>query len=208
MNIEGSKQVGPLYYMVKDVTVLEAICNQGVIRTSLKAEPQSKGGNKYHFVSFMRDLNNASRNPSRWVYGIQLDGDALSDTYRINPYSYAGNAMSGNFYRVKTLTKYDDGSFKLNLVDWPAMDIPEFVYDEIEEMILSDSQHLNDVKKLQVQEGSRAYRGKRALARYNYNVKTGGVVLNKNTLASNALSYLLKHTNLNESEERIWIVSK
>ena len=65
MNILGGKQVGPLYYMVKDVSVLEAIIKQNAIRTSLKAEPQSKGGSKYHYISFMRDLTKADRNPGR-----------------------------------------------------------------------------------------------------------------------------------------------
>mgnify|MGYP006988917102 CR=1 FL=1 len=65
MNITAAKQVGLIYYMVKDVEVLSAIVSQQVIRTSIKKEPQSKGGAKFHYVSFMRDLTKADRNPNR-----------------------------------------------------------------------------------------------------------------------------------------------
>jgi len=107
MKIQAGKQVGPIYYMVKDVPVLCSIVNHGVIRTSLKAEPQSKGGKKFHYVSFMRDLAKADRNPSRWIYGVQLDGDKLSDKYKINPFSYAGLAVKTGLYKVKTLIAYE-----------------------------------------------------------------------------------------------------
>ena len=177
MNILGGKQVGPLYYMVKDVSVLEAIMKQNAIRTSLKAEPQSKGGSKYHYISFMRDLTKADRNPGRWIYGIRIDGDKLSDRYRIQPYSYSGNAVKCNFFRIKTLTKYDNGECTLSLVNWPTISIPEDVFDELEDLILTDSQGLNQVKKLEIKENKRAYKGKAAIKQYNYNVKTGGIAL-------------------------------
>lgn len=207
MNITAGKQVGPVYYMVKDVEVLKAIVSQGVIRTSIKAEPQSKGGRKYHYVSFMRDLTKADRNPNRWVYGIQIDGTKLSDRYKINPYSFAGQAVKGNFYRVKVLAAYDDGTYALTLVNWPTMSIPKSVFNDIESQIISDSQGLNNIKKLEESTGKRSYRGKTIVKKYTYNVPTGGIVLNENTVSAETLNYLIKHTNLNETEERIWILN-
>lgn len=206
MNIIAGKQVGPIYYMVNNVEVLALIVKQNAIRTSLKAEPQSKGGNKYHYVSFMRDLTKVNRNPNRWIYGVRIDGDKLSDRYSINPYSYASVAMKGNFYRVKTLTAYDNETYTLSVVNWPTMVITKEIFNTIQEMILSDSQNLNKIKQLQIKEGSRKYRGKQIVIQYNYNVKSGGIVLNETTLPASILSYLLKHSNMNETEERIWIV--
>lgn len=209
MYIVAGKQVGPIYYMVKDVQVLCAIVKQGVVRTSLKAEPQSNGGGKYHYVSFMRDLTKASRNPNRWVYGIQLNGDRLSDRYRIGPYSYAGNniSSSASFFRIKTLTAYDNGTYKLNLVNWPAIDIPRQVFLELESLILEDPEGNNSAKNLQITEGTRRINGKMITKKYNYNTKNGGFKLTSDLMPPATQAYLLKHTNMNETEERIWIIN-
>lgn len=206
MKIQGGKQVGPIYYMVKDIPVLCSIVSQQVIRTSLKAEPQSKGGSKFYYVSFMRDLTKADRNPGRWVYGVQIDGDKLSDRYSINPFSYAGTATKTGFYRVKTLISYDNNTYSLSLVNWPTIEIPKIVFDELEQLIVSDSQGINDKKKLEVSTGKRPYLGKTIVTRYNYNVPSGGITLKEGLVPENVLSYLMKHTSLNETEERIWVL--
>lgn len=206
MKIQAGKQVGPIYYMVKDIPVLCSIVSQGVIRTSLKAEPQSKGGNKFHYVSFMRDLTKADRNPGRWVYGLQLDGDKLSDRYSISPFSYAGLAMKTGYYKLKTLIKYDNGTCTLSLVNWPTLDISSEIFDALEHLILTDSQGTNDLKKLEVSTGKRPYQGRTIVTRYNYNVPSGGLIIKEGLVPDSILTYLAKHTNLNETEERIWVI--
>lgn len=206
ISIEASKQVGPIYYMVNDIPVLEKIVDQQAIRTSVKVEPADRGKGSHHYIAFLRDLTKAGRNASRWIYGIQIDGDKLSDRYKISPYSFAGNAMKKSYYRLKTLIAYDNGTYTLSIAKWPTMEIPKSVFEELEDMITSDSQGINELKKLEVSEGKRAYRGKRALIRYNYGVEMGGLLLNEKTLSSKTLQYLLKHTGLNETEERIWIL--
>lgn len=207
MQVTAAKQVGPMYYMVKDTAVLELIVDQGVIRTSVKAEPTGKGNGSKHYISFMRDLTKADRNPNRWIYGIQLDGDKLSNRYKIEPYSFAGGAMKKSYYKVKTLISYDDDTYALSLVNWPTIKIPQSVFENIRELITSDSQNLNKVKKLEVTTGKRPYLGKTIKEKYNYNVKTGGISLNDQNLSAESLNYLMKHTNLNETEERIWILN-
>ena len=206
MNIQASKQVGPLYYMVKDIEVLKVIVLQEAIRTSIKAEPTGQGNGSKHYISFLRDLTKANRNPNRWVYGIQIDGDKLSDKYKISPYSFAGNTIKGSYFRVKTLTKYDNGSCTLSLVNWPTLDIPEYIFKEIEDLILSDVQGVNEKKNLQVTTGSRRVKGKLIVTKYNYNTKNGGIRINSSNISDKSLSYLLKHTSFNESEERIWVI--
>ena len=208
MKIYASKQVGPIYYMVDNVPVLRTIVATNLIKTSNRPEKGYSGGGSHHYVSFLRSLDKAGRNPNRWIYGIQLDGTKLSNKYRIVPYSYSGNSVKGSSakYRVKYIAEYDDGTFVLQLVDWPVIKVPESVFREIEDAINSDCQGINDLKKLEVSKGKRAYRGRKAVIRYVYDVKTGGISLNENTVSDATLSYLLKHTNLNETEERIWIL--
>lgn len=208
MKVTAAKQVGPVYYMVKDTTVLELIVAQGVIRTSVKAEPTGKGNGSKHYISFMRDLTKANRNPNRWVYGIQLDGNKLSNRYKIEPYSFAGSAMKKSYYKVKSLVAYDNDTYSLYLVNWPVIPITKRVYDEIAELIDSDCQGINSVKKLEVATGKRPYLGRTVTKKYTYNVKTGGISLNEKNLSLETLNYLLKHTNLNETEERIWIIDE
>ncbi len=206
MDICARKQVGPIYYMVKDVDVLASIVAQKVIRTSIKAEPTGNGNGSKHYVSFMRDLTKADRNPGRWVYGVRLDGDKLSDRYKINPYSYAGNTIGTNFFRIKTLTSYDDGTYKLNLVNWPPISIPKSVFDDLEAYVLSQDDSYNANKRLEISEGKVRRQGKKIDIKYNYNVKTGGPSIKEGEVDKSTLAYLLKHTNFNETEERIWIL--
>lgn len=209
MKIYASKQVGPIYYMVDTVSILETIAVTQLIKTSNKPEKGYEGGGFHHYVSFLRSLDKAGRNPNRWVYGVKLDGNKLSDKYKISPYSFAGNAVKGRGrqYRVKYISEYDNGTYTLQLVDWPVIAIPRNVYEDIREAIESDVEGINSKKNLVVSEGKRPYKGRTVLCRYLYNVKTGGIALNETTVSESTLNYLLKHTNLNETEERIWILN-
>lgn len=208
MKIYASKQVGPIYYMVDTVSILETIAVTQLIKTSNKPEKGYSGGGSHHYVSFLRSLDKAGRNPNRWVYGLKLDGNKLSDKYKISPYSFAGNAIGSKSrqYRVKYIASYDNDTYVLQLVDWPVISIPRNVFEDIEEAIVSDCEGINSKKKLEVSEGKRSYRGRTILRKYHYNVKTGGIALNESTISQSTLNYLLKHTNLNETEERIWIL--
>lgn len=206
MKVVGGKQVGPVYYMVKDVPVLCTIVEQGVVRTSIKAEPTGGGNGSYHYVSFMRDLTKADRNPKRWVYGIQLDGDKLSDRYKISPYCYSAISLQSSRNRVKSLAAYDNGTYTLSLINWPTIEVSKEVFEDIEREIVSDSQHLNQLKHLEVSTGKRSYLGRTVVVKYNYNVPSGGIVLNDKTVSSSTISYLLKHSTMNETEERIWML--
>lgn len=209
MKIYASKQVGPIYYMVDDIAVLQTIVKQGIIKISNKPERgYSNDRSLHYYVSFMRDLSKASRNPNKWTYGIQLDGTKLSNRYKISPYSYASNAFRGKsrILRVMYMSEYDDGSCVLQLTDRPSFSIPKYVFDDIKEAILEDKEGLNEKKKLEIQQGKRAYRGRTVVTKYKYNVPSGGLYLNENTVSDATLSYLLKHTLLNETEERLWIL--
>lgn len=208
MKIYASKQVGPIYYMVDTVSILETIAVTQLIKTSNKPEKGYEGGGSHYYVSFLRSLDKAGRNPNRWVYGLKLDGNKLSDKYKISPYSFAGNAIGSKSrqYRVKYIASYDNDTYVLQLVDWPVISIPRNVFEDIEEAIVSDCEGINSKKKLEVSEGKRSYRGRTVLCKYHYNVKTGGIALNESTISQSTLNYLLKHTNLNETEERIWIL--
>ena len=208
MKIYASKQVGMIYYMVDDIAILCTIVNNQVIKTSNKPEKGYSDGSSHHYVSFLRSLDKAGRNKGRWKYGLKIDGTKLSNKYKIVPYSFAGNAVisTKRKYRVKYLSAYDDGTYVLQLVDWPVMSIPKFVYDDIAEAIEQDVEGINSKKKLTISSGKRAYRGRTVLNKYLYDVPTGGTALNDDTISKATFGYLLKPTNLNETEERIWVL--
>lgn len=194
--------------MVDTVSILSTIIHTEVIKVSNKPEKGYSDNKLHYYVSFMRSLDKASRNSGRWKYGIQIDGTKLSDKYSIVPYSFAGNSIrrTKRYYRVKYLASYDDGTYVLQLVDWPVMSIPKPIYDDIVAAIKSDVEGINDKKHLTISPGKRAYRGRTIITKYLYDVPTGGIALNEDTVSASTLNYLLKHTNLNETEERIWVL--
>ena len=195
--------------MVNDISVLRTIVHNQVIKTSNKPEKGYSDGKSHYYVSFLRSLDKAGRNKGRWKYGVKIDGTKLSNHYKINPYSFAGSIVNTTKrqYRVKYISAYDDGTYVLQLVDWPSMSIPEFVYNDIAEAIEKDVEGINSKKKLTQSTGKRLYKGRMVLNKYLYNVPTGGIALNYDTIPSTTFDYLLKHTNLNETEERIWILN-
>lgn len=176
MKIYASKQVGPIYYMVDSVAILRTISTTELIKTSNEAEEGYSDNKSHHYVSFLRSVDKAGRNPKRWRYGVELDGTKLSNRYKIVPYSFSGNKLQGNkrYFRIKYAAEYDDDTFVLQLVDWPVMKIPEKIFREIESAILSDCENINEIKKLQITPGVRAYRGRKAIVKYTYPVPSGG----------------------------------
>lgn len=200
MKILASKNYPELSYMVDSEIILYNIICDEVIYTS-----EEKGYNG-RFVSMSRDLTApAHRNIKRWKYGVILDGSKLTDRYHIEPYSYAEHEYqsSRKSLVVKTITKYDNGECTLSLVNHPTKLIPKDLYDELKDLILSDSQGINELKHLQKHVGTRRRQGRMIVEQYTYNVPTGGLRLNKGVLSSKGASLLIHHTNLNETEERL-----
>lgn len=211
MKIYASKNLGKLYYMVKDPTVIPVIVNEERIKASEDPEYGYPGGKKHHFISLMRSLDKAGRNPKFWVYGIQLDGTRLSDRYKIDSFSMASYNMrgKGRHFKVCYISRYDDDSCVLKLTTRPAFNIPRWLFDEIEYGIVNDLNQCNEKSKLEVTDGGkRVYRGKHLVKMYRYNATSGGLRLSEYTLSKNAILYLTRHTMLNETEERIWMIDK
>ena len=209
MKIYASKQLGNVYYMVKDPFVVANIVAQNVIRTSEKPERGYVDKKPHYYISLMRSLDKASRNPDKWIYGIRLDGNKLSDRYKIEPFSFAGHnfTKAKRHFVVYYISEYDDGTCYLQLTKRPVIQIPKYVYDDIKSTIIEDPLDMKDVKHLTVSTGKRSYRGKRIVEKYHYNVPSGGLPLNEQTVSQSTLSYLAKHTMLNETEERVWILN-
>lgn len=201
------KQVGELSYMVENINILETIIEQGRILASLKPErnPITKKLTKY--VSLSRNLISASaRNSAKWKYGIIIDGDKLSDRYKITPYSFGGamTDKAGRF-KVKYMTLYDNDTAVLNLANWSTtFSISKDLFHTIEKLILDMPQEDKDRYKLAIEVGKRPRNGRTAVKRYKFNTKSGGLILNSNSLGSKFMN-LIKTPALNETEERIWL---
>ncbi len=207
VKVLASKQVGDVSYLVGDLEILYNIVEDEVILGSKKPEKNPRTGKPENYVSLSRNYTSAAlRNNSRWKYGVLLDGDKLSDHYHIEPISYAG-AVSKNL-RLKTLTKYDDGECYAYFLNYGGSTrIPPYVYKQIEQTILNLSDEIKEHKKLVIQDGGkRRTRGRLIEKKYTFQVPNG---LNINPkILDGGFTDLLKHTELNETEERIWLGSK
>lgn len=207
MNILAAKQVGPVSYLTSSKDRLVRNIEQGRIRTSRSKERNESQKTDMWYVSLSRDLSAAAkRNPDRWYYGVIIDGDKLSNMYHIEPYSFAGNKLNSNKGMIiKSIRQYDDGTCKMTLVNWPTMDIPKQVYDAIKDHMLSMPEDFNKKHKFTIEGPSKVKRGgKYRTEYYYYNVKHGGFQLSDDTVPPHIAEMMLKHTNMNETEERVW----
>ena len=205
--LNEGKQVGDLSYMVESIPILENIIEYGNIFASSKAERNPVDGKKMHYISFSRNLVSASaRNMSKWKYGVIINGDKLSDKYKITPYSFGGTQTpSTGRFRVKYMVLYDDNTAMLNLANWSrTFSISADMFKYIENLILNMSEEDKRKFKLSVETGKRRQSGKLAMKRYKFNVKNGGLKLNLSSMGSKFID-LIKNTSLNETEERIWL---
>lgn len=204
--IKEAKQVGNVSYMVGDLQVLCNIIATESIWTS-KPEYNAKQHKNMPFVSFARDMSAAAlRNPKRWKYGIILDGDHLSDKYKIEPFSYAGAGVNkGDKFKVKILTHYDDNTYALTMVNWPTITISQKLFQILEAYILNMPQDKKEQKRLEIKDGGqRKVNGHKIVKQYLFNVPSGGFTINANSLPAEYQSLLVKHEKVNETEERIW----
>jgi len=209
VKIYASKQLGPVYYMVKELSILESIVKQEVIKISEKPERGYSQQDKspHHYVSFLRSLDKAGRNPRNWVYGVRLDGNKLTNKYKISPYSQPGNTIGykSSHLRVSYISEYDDGTYMVQLIERPSFFVPENIYRDIEKAILNDVEGINEKKNLVELTGKRSYRGKTVVKKYFYNTKNGGIHISDSTVSPETISYLVNH-KLNETEERYWVL--
>ena len=200
------KQVGIVSYFVDKSFVLEEILKTNRILRSRKQEYNPNTGNNQYYVSLSRDLTSAtSRNPSRWKYGIVLDGTKLSNKYNIEPYSYVGSTTIKSSVRVKYITSYDDDTYSLNLVNFPTVQISRRTYEKLRNEIEKLPDNIKQLKKLQYQNGGkRRINGKMIREKYLFNVPQGGLMITEKDFPD-IVSALQKESSLNETEERIWL---
>lgn len=208
--ILAAKQVGDLSYFVKDLNIFYNIIKYQQIKQSNNQEYNPRTGKKEYYISLSRNMTAAAlRNSDRWRYGIVIDGNKLSNRYHIEPFSFTGSSLNqGSQLRVKYLVSYDDGTCKLNLVNWPTMEISKSTFDFIRNRILSMPEDFNNSHKLVFQQGGkRKVEGRFIDEKYMYNVKHGdsGKLLADVDLPSEITYQLTKGTATNEYEERVWM---
>lgn len=211
MYISAAKQVGPISYLTSTKERLTQNIKLARIRTSRNTERNDALRQKMYYVSFSRDLTAAAaRNPDRWKYGVVIDGDKLSNRYHIEPYSFAGTSVNrGSGMRVKGIRSYTDGTYQLILVNWPTINIPKVSYDAIKQQMLDMPDEYKELKKFTVQgQGKFARNGMLRQEYLFYNVPGGGFNISQKLIPADAINAMLDHSNLNESEERIWFTDE
>lgn len=201
-----SKQVGQLSCMVGDIQTLISILLYERINSSRVKERNPRSGKMERSVSTSRVIDSQpKRNPNRWKYGVILDGDTLSNKYRICPYSYAGTAFQrGANLAVKYVAKYEGDLYYLQLVKWPKMQISKQLYQAIVDIMESQSCEFKDKKGYAHLGEGRVYAGKRRLELYSYKSPYGGVRLNSEMLPNNYRD-IAHNLHTEEFEERIWV---
>lgn len=206
-NIFSAKQVGQLSYMTDSLATLYVILRNAEIRVSSRAELNPATHRMQHYVSFSRDLTSASsRNSTRWKYGVIINGDRLSNQYSIHPVSFAGQAISSQRLRVRSITLFDDNKAALTLVNWRQFQIPVSVYYEIRSEIQALDESDKQKMKLEISgRGKQVRDGHTIVEKYLFNRKDGGIKLSPKWLSDSSISMLIKHTVMNETEERIWL---
>lgn len=209
-DIFSAKQVGQLSYMTDSLATLYIILHNAEIRVSNRAEYNPDTHKMQHYVSFSRNLTSAaSRNSTRWKYGLIIDGDMLSNQYSIRPVSFAGQAISSQKLRVRSITLFDDNRAALTLVNWRQFYIPVSVYNEIKSQILSLPESDAQKMKLEVSgRGKQVRDGHTIEEKYLFNRKDGGIKISPKWMSDSSISSMLKHTVMNETEERIWTDSE
>lgn len=81
--ILSAKQVGPVYHYTTSFDRLQKIVE------SSELMPNSVGEKGVYFISFTRDKRLMPSKPfSTWKFGVQVDGDALTNRSRVVPVNY------------------------------------------------------------------------------------------------------------------------
>lgn len=200
------KQIGDVSYFVKDPMVLKNIVKNNEILRSRKTEYNPKTNKQQYYVSLSRNMTSATtRNSERWKYGVIIDGTKLSNRYIITPHSYMGSVSIKTSVRVKYITSYENGTYSLNLVNFPTVPISRTTYERIRQEIENLPEEVKQLKKLQYQQGGRrSVNGTRIKEKYLFNVPQGGIMLTDKTYPD-IITMLSKESSLNEQEERIWL---
>lgn len=211
MEIFAAKQVGDLSYMCSGVPTIIKILEDGHILAARSPEINPKTGKKENYVSFSRNKTSAnSRNPDRWNSGLLFDGDKMSEHTHIEPFSFAGtNLKDTSRYRLKTLTAYEDGTYRLSCVNWSTIQISERMYNDLVRLIESMPEEDKQKKKfIHTIGGKRKVNGTMIKEKWYFNTKNGGPVINLKTVSPSTAAEFQNNTMIAEEEERVWLGSK
>lgn len=210
--VEG-KQVGEVSYLAGTLNTLLSIIQTEKIWRSTSDEYNPNNDAKSHYVSLSRNMTSAhNRDSSRWAYGVVIDGDKLSDKYKIVPYSFIGslgtNYKTKKQLRISSLTEYQDRSCWLKFTKWNAFEIPKVLFDKLSNNIANLSEDEKTKYKY-----THKWNGKRNVGSHGKIVEQhrflsqfGGPpkLLNRDNLDEFA-SFLYNNPNISEQEERIWL---
>lgn len=202
--IYGAKQRGRLSHFTETLYTLITILKSQRLQPGdcLEYNPNTQKKGKY--IAFSRDLLAATKRSNKWNYGIILDEDRLSENYNITPYSYEWLNNNKIFYRIKTITSYENGLCTVSFVGKNTTEISQSTYNYFRELVLKYPR--NKEAKLDPPRDKDARRrkinGTYIKEKFNYNSMQGGPKISYSNLPLELKPFV------DEYEERFWATSK
>jgi ribA/ribD-fused uncharacterized protein len=152
ITLQEGKAVGPVSYGVKgsvdgqsSVKVLSNILNTNQIKASAVQADLYPGSEKDAFVSTSRDLLSHIKGNAQRPVGLVLDGDKLSNKYKINPINWATLELNKDTSRLnlKGLIEYTnaedetDKLYKVQFDCYGSFFISKKIFDILEQIMIS-----------------------------------------------------------------------
>lgn len=206
VTLNSAKEVSTLYHFTKTAEQFYSICDQLEIRAGI-TEEKGPGHTKSKFISFTRDLKLFNTTRPRYKCGFVLNGEQMSEYFRIEPISYAGYSMTnkGSSIRLSILTAYDDNTYTMYIRNIGTISISRDLFTKLANVLDNLSEEMKTKKKLEISIGKRRIKGKMIIKKYVLN-SPNGLVLNTTTIPelNEFVNDIAATDKLYEGEERIW----
>ena len=209
--LNSGKNIDDLYHFTTKASLFYLVCSDQTLRAGATEESGPAHQGKNPFVAFTRDRNLPSKSHRDYRFGFIIDGNKLSDRYKIEPISYIGHQMTKKDSNVliSRLTRYQNGHCTVATNIYGTIDIDRKTFDELAKYIENLPEDIKTKKKLTHREGgTRNVRGIGAPIAEQYAVGTKhGIVFTATSFpeVTSAGSALASNPDVDEYEERVWL---
>lgn len=208
--LNSGKNIDDLYHFTAKAGLFFLVCSDQTLRAGVKEESGPAHQGKNPFVAFTRDKNLPSKLHRDYRFGFIIDGNKLSDRYKLESISYIGHQMTktNSDVMISRLTRYQNGHCTVATNIYGTVDIDRKTFDELAKYIENLPEDIKTKKKLTHREGgTRKVRGVGAPIAEQYAVGTKhGIVFTATRFPeiTSTGSALASNPEVNEYEERVW----